>query len=268
MDYKKYVREKEYMSGVERDKCRVKQTAEVFTPTLLVQEILDKLEEQDPTIFSDPTKTFLDNSCGDCQFLSEIIIRKMEKSGCDLLLALSTTYGVDMMVDTVIECKKRLSGPNPSPEILEIVNKNIVCHDALTYDYNFGEEPPPMECTVKVCRDCKIEKSIDEFEKNQVGKNNRVVRRPVCKECRSVKLKINPKQKRKYDLVKPKIGEHFECPICGDSFIRKFKNDVVLDHSHIDGSVRGLVCGNCNTGLGRFKDNVDILKKAIEWLNK
>jgi hypothetical protein len=31
-------------------------------------------------------------------------------------------------------------GPNPTPEILEIVNKNIVCHDALTYDYKFGEE--------------------------------------------------------------------------------------------------------------------------------
>ena len=46
-----HVRDREYMSGVERDKLRVKQTAEVFTPTLLVQEMLDKLEEQDPTVF-------------------------------------------------------------------------------------------------------------------------------------------------------------------------------------------------------------------------
>lgn len=128
------------MSGVERDKHRVKQTAEVFTPTLLVQEILDKLEEQDPTLFSDFNKTFLDNSCGDCQFLAEVVIRKMEKSGCTLEEALKTTYGVELMEDNVSECKKRLSGPNPTPEILKIVNKNIVCHDALTYDYRFGEE--------------------------------------------------------------------------------------------------------------------------------
>lgn len=125
------------MSGVDRDKLRVKQTAEVFTPTPLVQEMLDKLEESDPTLFSDPTKTFLDNSCGDGQFLSEIIIRKMERSGCSLEEALKTTYGVELMEDNVIECRKRLSGPDPTPEILEIVNKNIVCHDALTYDYSF-----------------------------------------------------------------------------------------------------------------------------------
>ena len=139
-NYIEHSRNREYMSGVERDKLRVKQTAEVFTPTPLVQEMLDKLEEQDPTLFSDPNKTFLDNSCGDGQFLSEVVIRKMERSGCTLEQALKTTYGVELMEDNVNECKKRLAGPEPTPEILEILNKNIVCHDALTYDYKFGEE--------------------------------------------------------------------------------------------------------------------------------
>jgi len=136
-NYISHVRNREYMSGVERDKLRIKQTAEVFTPTPLVQEMLDKLEEENLTLFSDPTKRFLDNSCGDGQFLSEVVIRKMEKSGCSLNQALNTTYGVDLMEDNVNECRKRLAGPNPTPEILEIVNKNIVCHDALTYDYSF-----------------------------------------------------------------------------------------------------------------------------------
>ena len=136
-DFIEHTRNREYMSGVERDKLRIKQTAEVFTPTELVQEMLDKLEEQDPTLFSDPNKTFLDNSCGDGQFLSEVIIRKMEKSGCSLEQALRTTYGVELMEDNVIECRKRLAGPNPTPEILQIVETNIVCHDALTYDYSF-----------------------------------------------------------------------------------------------------------------------------------
>jgi len=139
-NYSFFVRNREYMSGVERDKLRIKQTAEVFTPTELVQEMLDKLEEQDPTLFSDPNKTFLDNSCGDGQFLSEVVIRKMERSGCSLEQALATTYGVELMEDNVIECKKRLAGPNPTPEILEILDKNIVCHDALTYDYSFTSE--------------------------------------------------------------------------------------------------------------------------------
>jgi hypothetical protein len=138
-EYIEHSRNREYMSGVERDKLRIKQTAEVFTPTSLVQEMLDKIEEENPTLFSDPTKTFLDNSCGDGQFISEVVIRKMERSGCTLEQSLSTTYGVELMEDNVIECRKRLAGPDPTPEILEIVTKNIVHHDALTYDYSFGE---------------------------------------------------------------------------------------------------------------------------------
>ena len=128
-----------YMSGIERDKLRIKQTAEIFTPTELVQEMLDKLEEENSELFLNPNKTFLDNSCGDGQFLSEIVIRKMERSNCTLEKALSTTYGVELMEDNVKLCKERLAGPNPTQEILDILDKNIVCHDALTYDYSFGE---------------------------------------------------------------------------------------------------------------------------------
>jgi len=135
--YKKYIRDRVYMSGVDRDKLRIKQTAEVFTPQPLVVEILDKLERENPELFTDPTKTFIDNSCGDGEFLGEIVIRKMERSGCSLEQALSTTYGVDLMEDNVQECKKRLAGPTPTEGIYRILNKNIVCHDGLTYNYNF-----------------------------------------------------------------------------------------------------------------------------------
>ena len=128
-----------YMSGIERDKLRIKETAEVFTPTSLVQEILDKLEEQDSELFQNPNKTFLDPACGDGQFLSEVVIRKMERSNCTLEQALSTTYGVELMEDNVKLCKERLAGPKPTMKILKILDKNIVCADALTYDYGFGE---------------------------------------------------------------------------------------------------------------------------------
>ena len=136
-DYINHIRNRVYMSGIDRDKLRIKKTAEVFTPQSLVIEMLDKLEEENPILFTDPSKTFIDNSCGDGEFLGEIVIRKMERGGCSLVQALSTTYGVDIMEDNVEECKKRLAGPNPTPEILEILNKNIICADGLTFDYNF-----------------------------------------------------------------------------------------------------------------------------------
>lgn len=135
--YKEHIRNRPYMSGIDRDKLRVKKTAEVFTPQHLVIEMLDKLESENPELFTDPTKTFIDNSCGDGEFLGEIVIRKMERSGCSLEQALKTTYGVDLMEDNIEECKKRLMGPEPTPELRKIVDKNIVCHDGLTFDYEF-----------------------------------------------------------------------------------------------------------------------------------
>jgi hypothetical protein len=136
IEYIKHSREFDFMSGIERDKLRVKETAEVFTPTPLVQEILNNLPQE---LFEDVSKTFLDPSCGDGQFLSEVVIRKMERSECSLEEALSTTYGVDIMEDNIKLCKERLAGPNPTKEVLDILDKNIVCADALKYDYSFGE---------------------------------------------------------------------------------------------------------------------------------
>ena len=138
-NYIKHARNFNYMSGVERDRLRQKETAEVFTPTYFVQQLLDEEEINSPDMFTDENKTYMDNSCGDGQILSEVVIRKMKRSNCTLEQALSTTYGVELMEDNVKLCKERLAGPNPTQEILDILDKNIVCHDALTYDYSFGE---------------------------------------------------------------------------------------------------------------------------------
>ena len=128
-----HIRNRDYMSGVDRDRLRIKSTGEVFTPTPLVQELLDQLP---PDLFTDPTKTFLDNSCGDGQFLSEVLIRKLE-NGIDFETALSTIYGVDLMQDNVKLCQDRLLCGQE--HLRSIVERNIVCADALTYDYLFGE---------------------------------------------------------------------------------------------------------------------------------
>ena len=127
-----HIRNRLYMSGVERTQARVKSTAEVFTPTPLVQDVLDQLPQE---LFVDATKTFLDNSCGDGQFLSEVLIRKMEH-GSTFKQALSTIYGVDLMEDNVTLCRDRLLCGQE--QYRHVVEQNIVCHDALTYDYNFN----------------------------------------------------------------------------------------------------------------------------------
>ena len=130
--YIRHLRDREYMIGVERDKLRIKQTGEIFTPTPLVQELLENIPLDE---FAEPTKTFLDPSCGDGQFLSEVMIKKMEY-GSTFEQALSTTYGVELMMDNVIECRNRLLCGRE--DLRHIVERNIVCHDFLTYDNSFN----------------------------------------------------------------------------------------------------------------------------------
>lgn len=55
------------------------------------------------------------------------------------------------------------------------------------------------------------------------------------------------------------------CMIC--SGINKGK-ELHIDHDHISGSVRGLLCTKCNTGLGLFNDNEELLRRAIEYLRR
>jgi type I restriction-modification system DNA methylase subunit len=131
--YIKHLREREYMGGVTRDKTRVKDTGEVFTPTELVQEILDELPEE---LFKNPTKTFIDPACGDGQFLSEVLIRKLENN-IEFEIALSTIYGVDLMPDNVRLTQDRLLCGHE--ELRPIVERNIVVANGLEYDYLFGE---------------------------------------------------------------------------------------------------------------------------------
>ena len=131
-----HVRHRAYMSGIERDKLRIKSTGEVFTPTPLVQEVLNQLQQD---LFSDSSKTFLDNSCGDGQFLGEILIRKVE-NGISFEQALQTIYGVDLMPDNVELCRERLLCGRE--DLRAIVENNIVCANALRYHYRFDGTDP------------------------------------------------------------------------------------------------------------------------------
>lgn len=65
-----------------------------------------------------------------------------------------------------------------------------------------------------------------------------------------------------YDnLVK---NQENRCAICKElPTIRK----LAIDHDHIRGKIRGLLCHKCNVGLGLFEDNIAILKSAINYLN-
>lgn len=124
---------------------------------------------------------------------------------------------------------------------------------------------------MKNCKICKETKNFSEFYKSRKDGYQ-----PSCKTCLkeyNQKRSLLAKDillKRKYGLGVEEYNQMFEaqkgcCGICGKHQIQEYYS-LAIDHSHSTGKVRGLLCSNCNTALGLLKEDPEIMKKAIEWV--
>lgn len=72
------------------------------------------------------------------------------------------------------------------------------------------------------------------------------------------------------DFLKLKEEHNGLCKICNNPETSLSRNGNVrrlaIDHCHSSGKIRGLLCHDCNTMLGKAKDNITILQSAIEYL--
>jgi hypothetical protein len=112
----------------------------------------------------------------------------------------------------------------------------------------------------KVCTQCNEENMLSEF---YIDKRALDEHRSECKVCtRGSRLKYHFGITLD-DYNKIKKQQDNKCCICKLLF-----DDVIahLDHCHTTKQVRGILCSNCNQGLGQFKDNVDNLSGAINYL--
>ena len=118
------------MTDLTKSKTRVDEHGEVFTPTYIVKEMLDLLP---PGILNDPSKTFLDPTCGNGNILVTILEERL-MLGLDPLLSVSTLYGIDIQEDNVQDTKDRLI--KLVPQAKSIINKHIRCMDILEWQKN------------------------------------------------------------------------------------------------------------------------------------
>jgi type I restriction-modification system DNA methylase subunit len=130
---------------------------EVFTPTDLVRQILDQFPNSE---FVDPSKTWIDHSCGNGQLLSEVLIRKLENTH-DFEQALATIYGVEICEENVLECRNRLLCGRE--DLRHIVEQNIVCADALRYHYRF-DGSYPYDDEAKDLKNEELKNQLFDFE--------------------------------------------------------------------------------------------------------
>tara|TARA_B100001559_G_C16471518_1_gene609238 strand:+ start:54 stop:626 length:573 start_codon:yes stop_codon:yes gene_type:complete len=141
-------------------------------------------------------------------------------------------------------------------------NYEILKKDLVIIDLNkVGDEH-----NNKICNRCYKYLDINHFQDNRLKKDNKMTKRPSCKDCRKIidGKSIKASIKKDWNKIKPH-NTLFECKICKKSSIAGLTK-IVLDHNHTTGEVRGWLCESCNTGLGRFKDDPDILDNAKKWL--
>ncbi len=137
---------------------------------------------------------------------------------------------------------------------------------------------------MKTCTYCKRELDFSKFSKKASSSDGY---RTKCKDCHneycrrvwypknkdkqkdsSKKYKRKNKLKllsNKYSVDKKILEEAFKigtCIICNST------ESFVIDHDHKTGKFRGVICTQCNKGLGFFRDNIDFLQKAIIYLNR
>jgi hypothetical protein len=125
----------------------------------------------------------------------------------------------------------------------------------------------------RVCNACGVNKPITAFHKNL---RNKYGVGHKCKPCALSYAATYRKEKyaKVYALKYKTTEAHMEqlllnvvCQICGNPESRKDRR-LVIDHEHSTNKIRGVLCDNCNIGLGKFKDNMATLNKAIAYLER
>ena len=119
-----------------------------------------------------------------------------------------------------------------------------------------------MTTNTQVCRKCFIDKPLEAYHGDRRTANRK---RTTCIDCRQNQRAITNLTRTEYALLL--VAQDYKCAICGVD-ASDLSRELSVDHNHETDEVRGLLCSHCNIGLGNFRDDVDVMSKAIEYLGR
>jgi protein-arginine kinase activator protein McsA len=137
---------------------------------------------------------------------------------------------------------------------------------------------------MKLCGRCGENKTTCNFHRNIRSKDGLQY---YCKKCSGEVNRAVDNKKRsdsiRWSTIKRKFGltkedyksllksQDWVCAICGNFETKTVKGRVQslsVDHCHTTGEVRGLLCNACNTAIGNFKDDPELLRKAASYIEE
>lgn len=123
-----------------------------------------------------------------------------------------------------------------------------------------------LDATERKCNMCEEVKSIDRFPPVRYNAKGYAVIDARCYDCRKP-AKRTFDLSSKYNLTDQEfeaivLAQNNRCLLCDTELTKPH-----VDHCHSTGRVRGILCYHCNVGLGHFKDNPEVLARAIQYLS-
>ena len=156
---------------------------------------------------------------------------------------------------------------------------------------------------MKVCTKCQLNKNLTDFYFNSSRNNYKSVCK-ICERAYKKKIRATPKHKeyirvynkkwreqnkeklalwnetkersnrirRTYGITEEQYNNLSEiqnhcCAIC-KTHKNELPKPLYVDHCHDTGTIRGLLCQKCNSGIGLLKDSIEILENAVSYLKK
>jgi hypothetical protein len=114
------------------------------------------------------------------------------------------------------------------------------------------KQGPPMSDAERKTKACDYQKR---FRQTERGKRYQVLR-SIKRRCEGTI--------EEYDAAYER--QEGKCAICGTEAPKYDKGRLVIDHNHATGKFRGLLCANCNSGLGFFQENAEFFNRALAYL--
>ena len=131
-----------------------------------------------------------------------------------------------------------------------------------------------LEGKTRNCKKCNQELLVSNFHIKYDKNANHFRFNSPCKKCahenRNIEYRKVAARKKKYNLTSEQYDAMLKsqnncCDICSID-MKNYGKNFVVDHCHVTNNIRGLLCNNCNTGIGMLQDDTSILVKAIEYL--
>jgi hypothetical protein len=121
--------------------------------------------------------------------------------------------------------------------------------------------PDNRQVEGKSCTKCKMYKSIDKYHKSKIGTKGLKPRCKVCAKFDETKRLYNLDDKQFLSFL---VSQNDSCGACESKF--SVLQEVFVDHDHVSGKVRGLLCKECNWGIGVLGDSKDGIVQAEKYL--